>query len=123
MFEAARKLGDLLVVTLTADIYVNKGQGRPVFSQMERAYCIQRVKDVNTVEICHHKTGLPMIEKWKPDFYVKGSDYKTVDKHGSLEAEKRAVESYGGKFVILDEPRCSSSLLIERVSAWTSQKR
>lgn len=116
MFEAAKKLGSTLVVTLTADQFVNKGRGRPVFSQTERAYCIGRSKDVDVVEICFHKTGLPMIEKYHPDLYVKGGDYKTVDKHGSLALEKQAVESYGGKLMILDSlPMYSSTALIERL--------
>lgn len=116
MFEAAKKMGSTLIVTLTADVYVNKGRGRPIFSQAERAYCIQKCKDVDVVEVCFHKTGLPMIEKYQPDLYVKGEDYKTQDKHGSLGEEKRAVEAYGGKLVILEGlPLSSSSKLIERL--------
>ena len=115
MFEAAKRLGSMLVVTLTADQFVNKGPGRPVFSQTERAYCISKCKDVDKVEICFHKTGLPMIEKYQPDIYVKGADYKTQDKHGSLVLEKTAVESFGGKLVIVETPLSSSSVLIERL--------
>ena len=116
LFEEAKKLGDFLVVTITADIHVNKGKGRPILSQVERAYCIARDKDVNVVEICHHKTGLPMIEKWRPNLYVKGGDYKTEDKHGSLAAEKKAVEEAGGKLVFIDTPRYSSTLIIDRIN-------
>jgi bifunctional ADP-heptose synthase (sugar kinase/adenylyltransferase) len=115
MFEAAKRLGSMLVVTITADQFVNKGPGRPVFSQTERAYCISKCKDVDKVEICFHKTGLPMIEKYQPDIYVKGADYKTQDKHGSLGVEKQAVESFGGKLVIVETPLSSSSVLIERL--------
>jgi bifunctional ADP-heptose synthase (sugar kinase/adenylyltransferase) len=122
MFEEAKKLGDILVVTLTADIFVNKGPGRPMFSQGERVYCLSRIKGVDNVEICHHKTGLPMIEKWKPDFYVKGADYKTQDKHGSLKLEKQAVEAYGGKVVLLDQPLFSASSMIERLAKWNSRQ-
>jgi bifunctional ADP-heptose synthase (sugar kinase/adenylyltransferase) len=115
MFEAAKRLGSMLVVTLTADQYVNKGPNRPIFSQAERAYCISKSKDVDKVEICFHKTGLPMIEKYQPDLYVKGSDYKAQDKHGSLDLERKAVESYGGKLLILEGPMYSSTGLIERL--------
>ena len=115
MFEAAKRLGSMLVVTLTADQYVNKGPGRPLFTQAERAYSISKCKDVDKVEVCFHKTGLPMIEKYQPDVYVKGQDYKTQDKHGSLDAERQAVESYGGKLVIIETPMCSSTVLIERL--------
>lgn len=116
MFEAAKRLGSMLIVTLTADQYVNKGRGRPVFSQSERVYCILKNKDVDKVEICFDRTALPMIEKYQPDVYVKGEDYKTQDKHGNLAAERKAVESYGGKVVLLEDlPRYSSTDLIERV--------
>lgn len=115
MFEAAKKMGSMLVVTLTADQYVNKGPGRPIFSQNERAYCISKCKDVDKVEICFHKTGIPMIEKYQPDIYVKGADYKIQDKHGALGLEKQAVESFGGKLVIVDTPLSSSSALIARL--------
>lgn len=115
LFEAAKKMGDYLVVTLTADIFVNKGPGRPLFTQAERAFSIQKNKDVDQVEICFHKTGLPMIEKWHPDIYLKGADYHTKDKHGSLDLERKAVESYGGKVVIADLPLFSSTTLIDRL--------
>jgi bifunctional ADP-heptose synthase (sugar kinase/adenylyltransferase) len=115
MFEAAKRMGSMLVVTITADQFVNKGPGRPLFSQTERAFCISKCKDVDKVEICFHKTGLTMIEKYQPDIYVKGADYKTQDKHGSLCLEKTAVESFGGKLVIVETPLSSSSVLIERL--------
>jgi cytidyltransferase-like protein len=122
-FEEAKRLGSFLVVSLTADIYVNKGDGRPIFSQAERAYCISRIKEVDAVEVCHHKTALPMIEKWKPDVYCKGADYRSSDKHGNLETEKKAVESHGGKLVITKESFFSSSILIERISRWDEARR
>jgi rfaE bifunctional protein nucleotidyltransferase chain/domain len=116
MFETARKLGSMLVVTLTADQFVSKGPGRPIFSQSERAFCIQKCRDVDKVEICFSSTGLPMIEKYQPDIYLKGEDYKTSDKHGSLEIERKAVESYGGKLVLTENlPRYSSTDLIQRL--------
>jgi rfaE bifunctional protein nucleotidyltransferase chain/domain len=116
MFEVAKRMGSMLVVTLTADVFINKGPGRPVFSQAERLYSIQKNRDVDLAEICFSKTGLPMIEKYRPDVYVKGEDYKTEDKHGSLEIERKAVESYGGKLVLTENlPRYSSTDLIQRL--------
>jgi bifunctional ADP-heptose synthase (sugar kinase/adenylyltransferase) len=46
---------------------------------------------------------------------VKGADYKVQDKHGSFEVERKAVESYGGKVLILECPMFSSTALIERL--------
>lgn len=118
MFETAESLGDRLIVTLTADKYVNKGPGRPIYNEEERAYAIRRLRGVAQVEIAYEKTGLGMIHKHQPAFYVKGGDYRTADKHGSLEMEKAVVESYGGKLVLLDGPQWSSSAIIERVAKW-----
>jgi bifunctional ADP-heptose synthase (sugar kinase/adenylyltransferase) len=116
MFEAAKKMGDTLIVTITADLYVNKGPGRPIFSQAERAYCILKCRDVDKVEICFDRTAIPMIEKYQPDIYVKGEDYKSEDKLGHLKAERKAVEAHGGRLVLADGlPRYSSTDLIERI--------
>ena len=114
-FMDAKALGDLLVVTLTADAFMNKGHGRPIFNENERAFMIRQLLCVDYVEICHEKTGLSMIHKYKPSIYAKGSDYATADKHGSLEMEREAVESYGGKLVLTPHGGYSSSAIIERI--------
>src|ERR1700731_3726167 len=49
--EAARRLGDLLVVTVTADRFVNKGPGRPVFSERMRAEMLAALEYVDWVGI------------------------------------------------------------------------
>lgn len=118
MFETAAELGDRLIVTLTADKWVNKGPGRPIYDEEERAYAIRRLRGVAQVEIAYEKTGLGMIHKHRPAFYVKGGDYRTADKHGSLDMERAVVESYGGKLVLLDGPQYSSTGIIERVAKW-----
>ena len=107
-------MGDLLVVSVTADAYVNKGPRKPLYNENQRAEMLRALRCVDQVEICHHKTALPMIEKYKPQIYLKGEDYKTTDKHGSLILEKKVVEKYGGKLVITSGlPRFSSTLIHE----------
>src|SRR5258708_4900087 len=49
--EAARKHGDVLVVTLTADRFVNKGPGRPVFAETLRAEMLATLAHVELVAI------------------------------------------------------------------------
>lgn len=118
LLDQAAALGDRLVVTLTADLFVNKGPGRPICDEEERAYALRRIRGVSEVEICREPTGLSMIRKHRPTYYVKGADYRTGDKHGSLEAERQLVESYGGRLLMLDTPRWSSSELIARLARW-----
>ena len=114
-FIDAKALGDILVVTLTADAFVNKGPGRPIFNENERALMIRQLRCVDYVEICHEKTGLSMIEKYRPHIYAKGADYAVADKHGSLEIERALAEKYGGKLVLTPHGGYSSTSIIERI--------
>lgn len=115
MFWKARTLGDLLVVTLTGDKFVNKGLGRPIYNEYERAEFIRSLRMIDLVEVIQDKSGLPAIEKYRPDVYCKGADYKFSDKHGALDVEREAVEKMGGQLVLLDHAGWSSSSIIERV--------
>lgn len=113
--KAARRLGSWLVVSLTSDEFVNKGPGRPVFNESQRAEMIAALSIVDRVEICRSKTAIPMIEKYKPDIYFKGADYKSLDKHGYLETERLMVEALGGRLVLSDTPLFSSTKLLETI--------
>jgi rfaE bifunctional protein nucleotidyltransferase chain/domain len=75
-FEKAKELGDVLVVTLTADRYVNKGPHRPAFNQNLRAEAIAALACVDCVAINDDASAVPAIEVIRPHFYVKGSDYR-----------------------------------------------
>lgn len=117
-FEAAKKSGDLLVVTVTDDPYVNKGPGRPRFKVDVRARMIAALEVVDFVSISRHATAVACIEALKPDFYVKGPDYrdKSKDATGGIVLEEAAVRRVGGRLVITDtdsETHSSTELLRE----------
>jgi rfaE bifunctional protein kinase chain/domain/rfaE bifunctional protein nucleotidyltransferase chain/domain len=115
-FARARKYGDILVVTLTPDQYVNKGPHRPAFSQELRAEAIAALDCVDYVAINRWPTATEAIEHLKPDFYVKGSDYRIAetDQTGGIVHEERAVKAVGGQLVFTDDITFSSSSLINR---------
>lgn len=124
--EAAKKHGDYLIVTLTSDRFVNKGPGRPYFSEQQRKQMLEAIAIVDEVHIIDGPTALPALERFRPDFYVKGSDYRdfTKDATGEIENEKEAVEAYGGKLAFTDEETFSSSTLINKFFApWTDQQK
>src|SRR5438270_12641693 len=73
--NGARKLGDVLVVTITPDHLVNKGPGRPAFTETLRAEALAMLECVDLVAINHWPTAPEVIKMLRPDFYVKGSDY------------------------------------------------
>jgi rfaE bifunctional protein nucleotidyltransferase chain/domain len=114
--EEARRQGDLLLVTVTADRFVNKGPSRPVFPQDLRAEMLAAMVAVDAVAINHEPTAVNVIEALKPDVYVKGLEYKDAqsDVTGKIVDEQRAVEAYGGRIHFTDDITFSSSSLINR---------
>ena len=114
--EAARRLGDTLVVTVTADRFVNKGPGRPVFTEWLRAEMLAALSYVDWVAINPSPDAVSAIDLIRPQFYVKGQDYQNPegDVTGKITAERDAVEQHGGNLRFTDEVTFSSSELINR---------
>jgi len=115
-FEAAKKFGDILVVTLTQDKYVKKGPHRPAFTEKLRAEAIAALGCVDYVAINKWPTAEETIELLKPDFYAKGLEYSKFsdDYTKGIITEKDTIEKFGGKIIFTDEITFSSSALINR---------
>ncbi len=113
-FEAARRQGDVLVVTLTEDRYVGKGPGRPVFNQRLRAETLAEIECVDYVTINQWPTAIKTLKKLKPDVYAKGSDYadRSQDLTGEIYNEEKAVQEGGGRIHFTDEISFSSTELL-----------
>ena len=114
--ESARRYGDVLVVSVTADAFVNKGPGRPVFIDHVRAEMLAALEYVDWVVINQAATAEPVIAALQPDIYAKGSDYANAadDVTGKIEKEYQAVQAYGGRVEFTDEITFSSSSLLNR---------
>jgi rfaE bifunctional protein nucleotidyltransferase chain/domain len=106
--------GDILFVTVTADEFVNKGPGRPVFSQDLRAENLAYLSFVDFVAINNSATAVNVLSEVKPHAYVKGPDYKEMgdDLTGNIYAEKKAVEDHGGEIIFTDDITLSSTSLL-----------
>ena len=115
--EHAKKMGDILVVTLTQDHYVNKGPHRPVFTEHLRAESLAALDCIDFVATNRWPTAIETIKLLKPDYYVKGSDYKDSkdDITGMIDEEAKAVKSIGGDIRFTDDITFSSSHLINSV--------
>jgi rfaE bifunctional protein kinase chain/domain/rfaE bifunctional protein nucleotidyltransferase chain/domain len=115
-FEAARAHGDVLVVTLTPDRYVNKGPHRPAFPEDLRAEAVAALDCVDYVAVNRWPTAVEALRLIKPTFYAKGSDYKrsSDDVTGGIRKEAAAVRAGGGRVVFTDDIVFSSSHLINR---------
>jgi rfaE bifunctional protein kinase chain/domain/rfaE bifunctional protein nucleotidyltransferase chain/domain len=113
-FQEAKKLGDVLVVTVTPDQFVNKGPHRPAFPDAVRAEAVAALDCVDLVAVNHWPTSVETIALLRPDLYVKGSEYRDAEKDltGAITAEKEAVEAIGGKLAFTHEKTFSSSGLL-----------
>jgi len=112
----ARREGSMLFVTITADAFVSKGPGRPVFSEHMRAEMLASLDCVDYVAIDHNPTAIRVIETVKPAVYAKGQDYADPkdDVTGGIIDERRAVENGGGRIFFTDDVTFSSSSLINK---------
>jgi rfaE bifunctional protein nucleotidyltransferase chain/domain len=112
--QRAKLEGDILLVTVTGDAYVNKGPGRPVFNEQLRAEYIAALACVDYVAINHAMTAIEALHKLQPSIYAKGSDYRSHgdDVTGNIAREQEAVEAHGGKIFYTDEITFSSSSLL-----------
>lgn len=115
-FEKAKRLGDVLVVTVTPDRYVNKGPHCPVFSEDLRAEAIAALDCIDYVAINKWPMAVEAIQLLRPDFYVKGSEYREAEKDrtGGIRLEEAAIKSVGGRLASTDNITFSSSSLINR---------
>lgn len=115
--QAARELGDVLVVAVNDDQMTRqrKGPDRPVFPAEERAELLAGLRCVDYVTIFHEPTASEVAAALKPDVYVKGGDYGPG---GAALPEAEIVEGLGGRVVILPltDARSTSSI-IEAVRA------
>lgn len=114
--ENARHLGDALLVGLNSDSAVRelKGAGRPVNSEADRAAVLSALESVNGVCLFNERTATRFLSVAQPDIYVKGGDYslETINQD-----ERRAVESAGGKIIIIPfVPGKSTTGLLEKIA-------
>jgi rfaE bifunctional protein nucleotidyltransferase chain/domain len=114
--EAARNLGDLLLVGVNGDASVRalKGPGRPLNPEDDRAAVLAALQAVDAVCVFPETDALHFLALAKPDIYAKGGDY-TIDTIN--QAERRYVESQGGRVVVLaGVPGKSTSALAGQLS-------
>lgn len=115
--EFARRQGDLLVVSLTGDSQISKGDQRPYIPEELRAESLAALAAVDLVYINPHPTARELLAELKPDIYVKGREYEHSIDPGFI-AERNVVAGYGGRVLFSSgDVVFSSSRLIEAIAA------
>jgi rfaE bifunctional protein nucleotidyltransferase chain/domain len=111
--QAARALGDVLIVGLNADVSVrrNKGPERPINPEEERAEVLGALACVDAVVVFEEDTPAEIIRLVQPDVLVKGADWPADQIVG-----RDTVEARGGRVVRVPvEQGHSTTGIVERV--------
>jgi rfaE bifunctional protein nucleotidyltransferase chain/domain len=114
--QAARKLGDLLIVGVNSDASVGrlKGPGRPIVPEGERVKMLAALACVDYVMVFDEDTPREAIARLRPEIHCKGAEYAPPSSKPIPEAV--VVEAYGGRIEFLPMiPGCSTSELIQRI--------
>jgi len=97
-FVHCKEKAEVLVVSLTRDIFIKKGNYRPFVPEKLRAFNLAALEIIDFVIIDKNKYPIQLIKKIKPDFFAKGMEYSNL-KNILTKNEKKVVESYGGKMI------------------------
>jgi D-beta-D-heptose 7-phosphate kinase/D-beta-D-heptose 1-phosphate adenosyltransferase len=111
--QSARALGDALIVGLNGDASVrrNKGQGRPITPETERAELLTALAAVDAVTFFDEDTPAEIIKSLQPDVLVKGADWAADAIVG-----RDTVEARGGRVVrVTVEQGYSTTGLVQKV--------
>jgi rfaE bifunctional protein kinase chain/domain len=113
-FQEAKAFGDVLIVTITPDEYVNKGPNRPAFETTLRLEALAALESIDFVSANEWPIAAETIKMVQPDIYCKGPDYKNHkdDVTGKINDEKEAVESISGQIRYTADITYSSSNLL-----------
>ena len=113
-FQASKEMGDVLVVTVTPDQFVDKGPDRPVFDQNLRAESIAALESVDYVAVNRWPTAEETLRLLLPNYYVKGQEFeKLQDKTGKIQKEVEVVKEIKAEMRFTHEIVFSSSKLIK----------
>lgn len=112
--SAARELGAALLVAVNSDSsarQLGKGPDRPLNGEADRLLIVAALESVSFVTMFDEPTPCELLQRCRPDLYVKGGDYDIE----SLE-ETRLVRGWGGRAVAIPFLEgYSTSALVSRI--------
>lgn len=113
-FRQAREQGDILVVTLTPDAFVDKGPFRPAFPERLRQEAVASLDVVDYVALNQWPTAEELLTLLTPDVYVKGKEFETIkdDPTGKMAREAAVAKALGIRVAFAGDIVFSSSQLI-----------
>lgn len=116
-FKSAKSLGDILVVSVTGDQFVNKGPNRPIFDLQKRMQMLASLECIDLVFPNFSKNAIDALKFVKPNIYCKGDEYKNhlSDATGQILKEVNYVKKHKGRIFYTSEETFSSSKVINNM--------
>jgi cytidyltransferase-like protein len=123
-FREAKNIADKIIISLTGDVYVNKGPDRPYNNILKRIEMLKSIEEIDGIVVNNSINAIDHINKIKPDFFIKGRDYKDFknDITKNIQKEKEAIEKIGGKFIVTNSKLMSSGKIINLLNAENNSK-
>jgi cytidyltransferase-like protein len=110
-FKQAKTFGDILVVSITEDSFVDKGPDRPIFSSLIRAKTILSLQIVDFVIISNSSNAINILNKIRPNIYVKDQEYQKNKNFflNKFSLEKKYLKRINCKLKFTNKIKYSSS--------------
>ena len=116
-FKEAKQKGDILVVSVTSDNFVNKGFGRPYYDLKTRMQTLEALETIDYIIPSFSLTAEHNLNLVRPNIYCKGPDYRNKpDITENLRKEKRILKKFNGSMYFTSDIILSSSSLINSLS-------
>lgn len=115
--NSAKQFCDVLVVGVTADKFNSKrkkGWGRPIYNENLRAYSLSQLSSVDYVFVSNYRMAVEPIMMIKPNFYIKGPDYKDKKTPG-ITIEREAISAIGGQIIYTTDETLSTTNIIRYI--------
>lgn len=114
--KEARKLGDVLILSVIADKFVKKGLEKTIFDEHVRAENMAGFEWVDFVVLCQNIGPWDIIKKLKPDKYAKEGDFGSVSENpdSTVSWDKDTIKSVGGEFCLTKSLPVSARDFIDR---------
>jgi cytidyltransferase-like protein len=109
----AASVVDVLFLSLTPDIFVNKGPTRPIFSETKRSFFLSNIRCIDFIFVNDSETAINALLCLKPHVYFKGADYANSISEGYL-MEQRLCSLNGIKLLHTKGDRFSSTEVLAR---------
>ncbi len=112
--KKAKQICDILVVSITADKFINKNPSGPYYNSKKRMEFLSEIECVDYVILSEYQSAIETLQTLKPNYYFKGSEYANYsqDYTGKIVREVNILKKNKGEIIFTNEPILSSSYMI-----------